>query len=181
MDGDCDGADDTGSALLDIDDLAAGDLVITEFMVISAYGGEEAQWFEVYNTLGTDVYLDGLQLQVGEDLLTVWDTLVIAAGDYGVFAISDDPRVTGGITPDYAYGWSWMGWEDGQLGLYTDSVTVDEVVWDPSFPVTDGASCTLSPLLLDATSNDSAGSWCYGTTPYGFGDLGTPGAANDPC
>lgn len=148
---------------------------------MSATSGEEAQWFEVYNTRSTDVYLDGLQLMVGEDAITVWDTLLIPASDYGVFGISHDPRAMGGVIPDHAYGWSWIGWEEGQIGLYADSVTVDEVVWDRTFPVTGGASCTLSPLLLDAASNDSGASWCNGATPYGHGDLGTPGAAKDPC
>ncbi len=181
VDGDCDGVDATGSTLLDIDDLSAGDLVITEFMTASAYGGEEAQWFEVHNTLGDEVYLDGLQLQLGEDFTTIWDTLTIAAGDYAVFAITDDRHIMYGVTVDYAYDWYWIGWEEGTVALFTDSGTIDEVVWDRSFPVVTGISTTLDPLLLDAIDNDSGSSWCDGKTPFGRGDLGTPGAANDAC
>jgi hypothetical protein len=181
VDGDCDGADATGSTLLDIDDLNAGDLVITEFLVASSWAGEEVQWFEVYNTLGDDVYLDGLHLDLGEDSTTVWDTLVIPAGGYGVFAPSDDAHLMAGVPVDHAYGWYWIGWDDGVIGLSTDSATIDTVVWDRSFPVAVGISTTLDPLLLDATSNDSAASWCDGKTGYGRGDLGTPGGANDAC
>ncbi len=181
VDGDCDGADATGSTLLDIDDLSAGDLVITEFLTSSMYYGEEVQWFEVYNTLSDEVYLDGLQMALGEDDVTIWDTLTIAAGDYAVFGITDDPHLMYGMTVDYSYDWHWIGWDEGQVILYTDSATIDEVVWDRSFPVYTGITTTLDPTLLDATSNDSAASWCDGKTSYGYGDLGTPGAANDAC
>ena len=181
VDGDCDGVDATGSTLLDIDDLSAGDLVITEFMTSSSYFGEEVQWFEVHNTLSDEVYLDGLYMQLGEDFMTLWDTLTIAAGDYAVFAITDDPHIMYGMTVDFAYGWYWIGWEEGTIVLSTDSATIDAVVWDRHFPVVTGVSTTLDPLMLDATSNDSAASWCDGKTSYGRGDLGTPGGANDAC
>ena len=36
-------------------------------------------------------------------------------------------------------------------------------------------------LAWDATSNDTGANWCDGSTAYGDGDMGTPGAANDVC
>jgi hypothetical protein len=181
VDGDCDGADTTGYTLLDIDDLVPGDLVISEFMVGSMYFGEELQWFELYNATGEDVYLDGLQLELGEYALTVWDTLVVPAGDHAVFATTDDPHITSGMTVDHAYGWAWFGWEEGVITVRSETLLVDEVEWDRRFPVNMGISTTLDPTLLDAVSNDSSSSWCDGKTAYGRGDLGTPGDPNDAC
>ena len=52
------------------------------------------------------------------------------------------------------------------------------VEWDggPAFPDPNGASMALKSPALD---NNVGANWCEATTPYGAGDLGTPGAAND--
>ena len=34
---------------------------------------------------------------------------------------------------------------------------------------------------IDEVYASSGGNWCVSTSPYGVGDLGTPGAANDTC
>ena len=43
------------------------------------------------------------------------------------------------------------------------------------------ASTALSPDASTASGSDDGSAWCLGTSPYGDGDLGTPGAANSPC
>jgi len=50
-----------------------------------------------------------------------------------------------------------------------------------TFPDPDGASMSLDPGSYDAGDNDLGGNWCEGASDYNMGDLGTPGAANDPC
>ena len=56
------------------------------------------------------------------------------------------------------------------------------IEWDGGaiFPDPTGASMTLSPGF-DANDNDNGFNWCEGTSSYGDGDLGTPGAENDAC
>ena len=46
----------------------------------------------------------------------------------------------------------------------------------PAFPDPTGASMALIDPALD---NNVGANWCTSSTPYGDGDLGTPGAAND--
>src|SRR5690606_4945346 len=46
----------------------------------------------------------------------------------------------------------------------------------PGFPDPDGASMALIAPELD---NNIAENWCESTTPFGAGDLGTPGNANN--
>ena len=58
------------------------------------------------------------------------------------------------------------------------STEVDRVEWDggPAFPDPTGASMSLRDPALD---NNVGANWCESVTPFGDGDLGTPGGAND--
>ena len=48
----------------------------------------------------------------------------------------------------------------------------------PSFPDPDGATMQLNSNLFNDTDNDNGSNWGESTTPYGDGDLGTPGSVN---
>jgi len=48
----------------------------------------------------------------------------------------------------------------------------------PEFPDSTGASMILASPYLD---NNVGSNWCESSSPYGDGDLGTPGAENDAC
>jgi hypothetical protein len=62
------------------------------------------------------------------------------------------------------------------LGLSVDGTVIDEIAAYPSWS---GASSQVDPDHLDADENDLTASWCQGYSSYGWGDLGTPGAANE--
>jgi len=181
IDGDCDGVDAEGDPLLDIDDLGEGDLVITEIMPYPS-AGEESAWFEIYNTLDEDVYLDGLSIYTEWYDYTIWDTLVVPAGGYAVFGGNADITSNGGVPVDHELSDFWFGELWGAFGLSTDTLTVDEIVFDDRFYELEfwsNASLTLSPDALDAESNDDVASWCLADTAYGDGDdNGTPGTDN---
>jgi hypothetical protein len=110
-------------------------------------------------------------------------SLVVADGGYVVFGANGDSSLNGGLTVDYDYGSFSLGNSDDELVLANSRLTIDEVDWDGGtvFPDPSGASMTLSPTSLDATSNDDGANWCEATSSFGSGDLGTPGAANDRC
>jgi hypothetical protein len=70
------------------------------------------------------------------------------------------------------------------LALYLGGTLLDELTYAGSSPWPAdhaGTAIQLDPTLLDATSNDDGANWCHAISTFGSGDLGTPGAANDPC
>ncbi|MDF1564175.1 MAG: DUF4215 domain-containing protein [Deltaproteobacteria bacterium] len=171
---------------------AAGDLVITEVMrdpllVIDRLG----EWFELHNPTGTDLQLLGVK--VGDET-NAWESYTftepfgLPAGGYLVFGSEPDLNANGGVAVDVVYEpYDFNAQKGIDLGNGTDGLRVtdaggallDVVIWDggTSFPNQTGASMALL-RGMDATQNDAGGVWCAGSTPYGDGDLGSPGVAN---
>ena len=91
--------------------------------------------------------------------------------------------LNGGLSLDYVYASLQLGNSDDELVLSNTTGTIDWIAWDNGvvFPDPTGASMSLSPRFLDATSNDDGASWCEASSSYGAGDLGTPGSSNDGC
>ena len=60
---------------------------------------------------------------------------------------------------------------------------IDSVAYDVAagFPLVEGVSIQLDPGVLSASLNDAASAWCLSTLPFGLGDLGSPGDANQAC
>ena len=177
---------DTDSDVLSIDDLGAGDLIITEIMkdpeVVDANVGE---WFEVYNSTGSSIDLQWLTVQdQGEDGFVVDDFVVISPFSYFVFATSDDSSNNGGVQTDYVYDRELfkLGNDDDEIILSNRDGIIDSVVYnDSDFPDVDGMALSLDANSLSASSNDNGNNWCSATTLYGQGDYGTPGSINPAC
>jgi uncharacterized cupin superfamily protein len=172
-----------------LDDLIAGDLIITEIMVDpSAVGDGAGEWFEVLNNTDGTVDLDGLQIFDTDavtkgDLVTVSGSLVVDSGSYTVFG-RYDVAGNGGVSVDYAYGTGHiLRNASDSLFIASSSTTLDSVAWDNgiTFPDPTGASMSLDPGSTDTASNDVGSNWCEAQSSYGDGDLGTPGASNDTC
>jgi len=170
---------------------SAGDLIISEIMQNpSAVGDNLGEWFEVYNTSGSDIDLEGWTISdLGSESHTIANgaPLIVAANSYLVFGINDDSATNGGVTVNYQYSSYNLSNSDDEIVLTCDplgaSIGIDTVAYDggPNFPDPTGASMTLNPSNLDGIDNNAGENWCEGTTAYGSGDLGTPGTANDPC
>jgi hypothetical protein len=174
QDQDCDGADDEAWPLAAV---APGELQVTEFLpapvgVDSALG----EWFEVTNTRGEAIDLQGLLvLDLGRDDFVVSAPLVVEAGASVVFGGSDVPEANGGVAVD----WVW----EADFGLTNDEdairltwrdVVFDEVTWDATWPLESGRSTSRDP---------DADRWCLAGDDdvYGVGGRGTPGATNPAC
>ncbi|MBK8237309.1 MAG: hypothetical protein IPK74_17335 [Deltaproteobacteria bacterium] len=156
-----------------------GDLVLSEFHADpSAVGDDDGEWFEIY--VGKTVDLNGVSFGkvAGEPLGTIngSECISITAGSYVVLARGDDPATNGGLeSPLGLFDFS-LGTSTGSLFLgYGDDV-LDEIAWTGSDP---GAASSLDPDFVTAAGNDDPTHFCAAITPYGAGDLGTPGAAND--
>jgi len=183
-DQDCSGADAT-DCLPGVDDLVFGDLVICELLTNpSMVSDSVGEWFEVYNAYGAEIDLEGLLVRDdGTDSFTVVGSLTVAADERLVFGNEDDSTLNGGAAVDYQYsGFSFSGDSD-EVVLENSAGVLDEVAYDggATFPDPVGASMSLEPTMLDATSNDEGANWCEATSAFGDGDLGTPGSENDSC
>ncbi len=184
IDEDCDGKD----ALLGIEVLAPGDLVITEIHKQPVAAGSVAgEWFEVLNLSGLRLDLVGLEVMGnGNDTPPSFfiDTfLVLDPDERAVFVRNGDPTLNGGVVADYDWigGWGLRNRGD-TIELLAGSITIDAVTYDRTdFPDIPGASLSLEPTATDAASNDDGANWCDGYTPYGDGDLGSPGDPNPTC
>lgn len=169
---------------LTINDLSAGDLIITEIMQNpNAVSDGDGEWFEIYNNSGSDVDLQGMLMSQngGGDNHVVNAPVVVAAGAYAVFALNGDAAVNGGVTADYDYSSVSLANGDDEMILSDmNGNVIAEVWWDggPTYPDPTGASMQLDASMPDPMVGFN---WCEGTDTYGAGDLGTPGAANNAC
>ncbi len=159
-----------------------GDLVITEVLPDpSAVDDASGEWFEVL--VNADVDLNGVELgaPAGDADTTLdpgGDCLSVGAGTRIVFARGDDAGTNGGLADVFAtfsFGLTNAG---GSVSVGRGGVTLDAVSWTDSDP---GTALNLDPDFEDPVGNDDTANFCAATTPYGDGDLGTPGAPNTQC
>ena len=171
-----------------------GDLVITEIMNNpSPLSDTTGEWFEIYNTTGSAIDIDGWTLKDdGSNTHTIdaasGGTTIIPAGGYLVLGRTADTNSNGGAPVNYAYGTSGFTLGNGadEVVLETPgAVEISRVNYDggPNFPDPTGASMQLDSGSLNETANDVGANWCESTITYGdgTGSLGTPGSANSAC
>ncbi|MCH9683206.1 MAG: lamin tail domain-containing protein, partial [Deltaproteobacteria bacterium] len=159
-----------------------GDVVITEVLANPEASEEtDGEWFEVY--IGADIDLNGLAVGTDPtgleaDPVASNDCMPVAAGTRLVFAREMDTALNGGLpVVDQQFGFSLRN-SDGQLVLSYAGEVLDEFAWD-STPA--GATLNLDPDFRTPEDNDDPRYVCPATTPYGAGDLGSPGEANEQC
>ncbi|MCK4891208.1 MAG: lamin tail domain-containing protein, partial [Candidatus Pacebacteria bacterium] len=163
-------------------DVNPDDVVINEIMqnpdVVSDDNGE---WFELYNTTANPVHLDGCIVRDdGANAFTI-TSLSVPIGGYAVLSNNDDFASNGGVSVNYKYPGNFiLGNDADEIIIECGGIIIDEVWYDggPNFPNPTGASMILNN---PANDNNNGDNWCESTSVYGSGDLGTPGALNDPC
>lgn len=163
-----------------------GEAIFTEVMIDSAAAVDtKGEWFELYNTASHKLDLAGCLVADDDNddhLIDASVPLIVEPGEFLVLARNGDPSENGGVTADYVYSGITManGADELILVCLEEVIDVVEIV-PPSFPLGAGAASQLDPLAFDLDANDAAESWCLAKSPYGLGDLGTPGAENEPC
>jgi hypothetical protein len=165
-----------------------GDLVITEVMPNPDKAGDATgEWFEA--KVANDVDLNGVGVdRLGDttmpEVFASPDCLRVHAGSYVVFARSNDMGLNGGLAPSAVVGTFKLAMitgtpaAPGDVAIVAGTTTIDAVRWTRSAT---GKSLQLDPDLTDPTTNDAESNFCDATTPYGLGDLGTPGLENTQC
>ena len=157
---------------------AAPRVTISEIMANPrAVPDERGEWIELHNLESRPVELRGWTIGSRNDRgITIDRSVVIPAGGFAVLARDGDRATNGGVTAAYAYREGLtLGNSADWLALHSpDGSTADSVAWTSTIP---GASRALGD---DAASHaDVLGpAWVTSTTPYGTGDLGTPGQPN---
>jgi hypothetical protein len=155
-------------------------LVINEIMQNPSTAGDDSgEWFEIYNAGEYAVPLQGYSIKdAGTDIHTIEENIVMFPGEFKVFGNDFDSGNNGGLTIDYQYSDISLGnGSDELIILDPNGMVIDSVGWDngSTFPDPDGASIALFDTDLD---NSSGSNWTVSVTPYGDGDLGTPGIPN---
>ncbi len=169
-------------------DAGPGDLAIVEVMQNPAAVDDPAgEWFEIINVTARPIALAGLTFaDEGTDGFTIpmSDATSIASGARLVFGRNSDVGSNGGVVVDYVYSSMSLTNGSDEIIIRNHNVVVDEIAWDgsPVWPDPNGASMSLSGDLDPSIEDNNVGrNWCVSVTPFGIGDLGTPGAANDVC
>jgi hypothetical protein len=161
-----------------------GSIIVTEIMNNPAVNNDPAgEYFELYNTTNNPIDIQSWEIKdeaTATEVHTITSSLIIPANGYVVIGNAAIPN--GGVVMGYTYG------NDISLGNGTDGVVIDcagtvidEVTWDngATFPDPSGASMELSITALNHIDNDLGSNWGTAVTPFGDGDLGTPGAVNN--
>lgn len=156
-------------------------LVITEIMSNPSDATDDPkEWFEVF--VGADFDLNGLALGRETDLsdatpLVINDCMPVTSGTRLVLAREEDPASNGGL-PRVDGLFDFDLTQTGSVVLSYQGTLVDEM---PYRATAAGAATNLDPDFTSAEYNDVTGFACDATTPYGDGDLGTPGEPNTEC
>jgi hypothetical protein len=163
-------------------------IVITEIMKNpDAVPDPTGEWFEIQNLSKSDVDVNAFTIEdMGTDKHRLYKKggLVIPANGIFVLGNSANPEENGGITPDYVYDNFALGNGEDQIILKAGESVVDQVAYveGGDWPnAKGGKSLSLDPAETSIWGNDSGLNWCVGQTPFGMGDLGTPGTGNPPC
>lgn len=152
----------------------AGGIVINEVLRDAAQAQNDGEWFEVHNTGGTAVDINGWTIiGGGGEVHTIANPggLVVPAGGFRVLGDNSSPAQNGGVTVDYQYANITMVAAGDILELQDGAQTMDRVDWFVAgFPVSSlGSSMSLVDPLLD---NAVGTNWCASPT-------NTPGATNN--
>ncbi|MCK5838632.1 MAG: lamin tail domain-containing protein [Bacteroidales bacterium] len=155
-------------------------LVINEIMPDPVMVEDEmGEWFEICNHTSETIDMDGWSIRGSdEEEQMISQSMLIDPGDFLVFGNNSDTQTNGGVQVDWQYSNIILDNFEGKLLIISPSgTTIDSVSYETgsSFPYLQGASMALLNPNMD---NNLGLNWVSWTTPYGDGDLGTPGAAN---
>ncbi len=168
----------------------SGDLVIDEIMFNpSKVNDDKGEWIEVYNKSDKMIELKGVKVASNNDAgHTIASSVLLAPFKLVVLGNNADLATNGGVKVNYAYpaltGTGVVLANSGDaVWLELSGVTLDKVAYSTGagFPNPNGASMVLHENYFDPAQNDLGNVWCMAKTPYGLGDLGTPGTTNDKC
>jgi hypothetical protein len=176
-----------------LDDLVAGDLIVTEIMYNPAAGNDDyCEWVEIYNNTAGSVDINGLVIyDDNSNTGSISVSTLVASGGYVVIGKSTETSwtascVTDGFVPSAFYGTNpALGNSGDQVILDWDTDTADSIFAAPAYAkdqTSAGYSWQLDSASVDVTLGADGTYWCEAVTQINTStDFGTPAAANDTC
>lgn len=163
-----------------------GDIIITEILQdAGAVSDTVGEWFEVYNTTSAAIDMDGWNLtDLGTNTHTIVSsggTTVVPANGYLVLGRSTDMTINGGAPVDYAWTVYTLSNGDDEIIISCGTTEIDRVEYTGASPWPDSAGFSMELATTEYTvmGNDVGSNWGLASSPFGDGDNGTPGVAND--
>ncbi len=177
-----------------IEQVAAGSIVVSEFMVkpktvTDAFG----EWVEVYNATDNTIDINGWTLAdmgTNKHVIKSANGLKVLPHGYRVLAINGDATVNGGVNVDYVYSNFTLSNTADSIIIQWNGQVIDQVNYamhnppqGKGFDLVEGHSTSLDPGLLSADANDDESGWCVAKKIWSGskGDYGTPGKGNPSC
>jgi len=172
----------SNAATVGVTSLAPNSLVVTEYLANPVgVGDADGEYFEIYNTTGDSIDLDGLVVRDdGANAFTV-PSLVVAPYSFAVFSSSDGTSL--GLIPDHVYGGSMaLTNGDDEIGLYRpDDMLINKVAYTDGDGFGAGIAHELELLNanLPAVTGGPAlgGDFIAATAALPLGNFGSPGSA----
>jgi len=177
---------------LGVEDLKAGDLVLSEVMYNPTCNNDDCEWIEVFNASAAAIDLNGLIIQDDQQSKNnqgvVNKSVILAPGGFAVLAYKtmvtwpypNPPAAFYGANP--AFG---NGVNGDQVFLKNSTITIDSMPkWLSQAGKDSGYSFKVAPDKLNAVDNDLLVNWCYSTVvfytnPMNVTEKGSPGAVNE--
>ncbi|MBN2722569.1 MAG: lamin tail domain-containing protein [Deltaproteobacteria bacterium] len=164
-----------------------GAVIFTEILANSDFSNEPVgEFFEVYNTTGSEIDLTGCEIIDG-GTLNAYVAASVTIPPYGYLAFENKgvSGTDGLISPSENITQLGLGNGGDWISLTCAGILVDYVAYTGS---RGGVSLQLNPTKMDADSNDDPSNWCYTeeTATYEVTDgtvthYMTPGSDNHAC
>ncbi len=169
-----------------VEDLKAGDLVITEVMYNPTCNNDDCEWIEVYNNTAQPIDLNGLIIQ--DDAQDpgkqgkVGVSAIVDPGKYVVLGYKTMVTWPYPTPPLAFYGSNpALGNSGDQVFLKNSMLTIDGMPKWGNQPNNQGHSFKLDPTKVNAVDNDNILNWCYSSVLFYMAtEWGSPAAANEP-
>ncbi|MCX7047009.1 MAG: lamin tail domain-containing protein, partial [Candidatus Sumerlaeota bacterium] len=175
---------------------APQNVIITEIMADANGDDLYKEWFELYNTTGAAIDINGWTIRDNQsDLHTIvaGGALMVPSHGYLTLGASSNPTLNGGVLVNYAYGTSFtLGNTGDEIILMQGAMVIHSVAWGtpttaPIPIMTDTRKTVEAGQSIGMAGNYYAGlpaapgdQWIDQFSPYGTnGDRGTPGRIND--
>lgn len=168
-----------------VEDLKAGDLVISEVMYNPTCANDDCEWIEIYNNTAQPIDLNGLIIQDdAQDKNKQGKISVSAIVQPGKFAVVGFKTM---VTWPYPapplafYGANpALGNGGDQVFLKNSLLTIDSMPKWGDVVGNQGHSFKLDPTKLNAVDNDNILNWCYSSVLFFMDkEWGSPNAANE--
>ena len=168
-----------------VEDLKAGDLVVSEIMFNPTCAQDNCEWIEVYNNTASAVDLMGLVIQDDAQNPNAQGKVTVPAivdpGKFVVLGLKTMVTWPYAEPPAAFYGNNpLLGNSGDQVFLKNSTLTIDSTAKYPTPAMNEGHSFKLDPTKLNAVDNDNAMNWCFSSVLFFMDkEWGSPKAANE--